>query len=236
MIQRLKQSLLTLILIGTIAPAMAQSGTSYTVRDFEVWTGAQLKYKLSDNWQVGLEQQQRLKDDASTVDAYFTELTLKRKLGDNFSVGFGSRYVRNNDTEGKIQGYENRFRWNADLGYKHSINDLSLKYRLRYQSRNEIGIEDEPKTVFRLKAGADYNINNWKFDPKIAAELFNGISTSEGFYKARFTLGTDYKTKKIGEFGVYYRMERELTGLYPKTTNIAGFSYAYTLKKKKNDK
>lgn len=218
-----------------IPDASAQDGEYYTVRDFEVWTAASLKYKINKKWSAGLEQQFRFKDDASTIDQYFTEAELKRKLGKHFSAALGGRYIRKNDTEGKIQGYENRFRWNVDLAYKHDIDRLSLKYRVRYQSRNEISVEDENKTTFRLKVASEYNIKKWAFDPKFSAELFNGLSDNEGFNRLRMTLGTEYKTKNLGEIGAFYRIERELTGIYPKTTNIAGFTYQYTLKRK-NDK
>lgn len=224
-------------LLAASLEAKAQSGTYYTVRDFEVWTGASIKYKMNKKTSVSLEQQLRLKDDASTVDMFFTEMGLNRKIGEHFSVALGTRYIRKNDTEGKKQGYENQFRWNGDLAYQHNISRLSLVYRLRYQSRNQIGVDDVNNTTWRFKVGTEYNIKKWAFDPKFAAEIFNGVSSSEGFNKLRLTAGTSYKMKNIGEISLYYRMEKELLGLYPMTTNIAGFNYKYTLKnKKKNDK
>ena len=42
-----------------------------------------------------------------------------------------------------------------------------------------------------------------------------------------------YGFKKYGEFGAYYRLERELGINYPKTTSIVGLNYVYTFKKRK---
>ena len=41
------------------------------------------------------------------------------------------------------------------------------------------------------------------------------------------------KTTLPGELGAYVRMEKELTGVYRKTTNIIGIQYVYTIKAKK---
>ncbi|MFT5512899.1 MAG: hypothetical protein ACI8SE_001298 [Bacteroidia bacterium] len=224
----------------TIPECIAQSGTYYTVRDFEAWSSVGLKFKIDKKWSLSFEEQLRLRDDASNVDIYFSELGLNYKLDKHFGFGLAGRFIRDNDDQGKIQGYENHFRWNADVLYKHKINRFDLKYRVRYQSKDELGVANtvnDPRTnTVRFKFGADYNFKDWKFDPEFSSEIFKKTESDEGFNKFRLTLGTTYETKKIGDFGVFYRMEKELTGLYPKTTNIAGLKYRYTIKRKKNDK
>lgn len=219
--------------LAIVPQAKAQDGNYYTVRDFEVWSAAKFKYKINKDWSIGLEQQLRLKDDASTIDQYFSELELKRNLGKHFTAAFAGRYIRNNDTKGGKQGYENHFRWNTDLAYDHDINRFNLKYRLRYQARNEMAVEDISQKTIRFKFESEYNIKKWQLDPVFSAEIFNGLTGNEGFNKIRFTLGTEYKTKKMGEISTFYRMEKELIGVYPKTTNILGIGYQYTLKNKK---
>ena len=90
------------------------------------------------------------------------------------------------------------------------------------------------KNYLRLKAGVKYNIKDWKFDPKFSTEIFRDMTkVTGGFDKLRFTLGTSYDLKKFGEFGAYYRLERELGFSYPKTTSIVGLNYVYTFKKRK---
>ncbi|MBU2018912.1 MAG: DUF2490 domain-containing protein [Bacteroidetes bacterium] len=230
----MKRLVLQLIIcLSFIEITAAQEGTYYTIRDLEVWSSAKFKYKMNKKWSIGLEEQLRLKDNASVVDQYFTELELKRDLGNHFSLAAGGRFIRDNDTRGNIQGFENHFRWYTDLAFDHKIERFSLQYRLRYQASNELKVEDISKKTLRFKVESEYNIKHWAFDPKLGVEIFNGLTDLEGFNKVRFNLGTEYKTKKFGEFGAFYRMEIELKGLYPKTTNIAGFSYQYTLKNKK---
>ena len=216
--------------------AIAQNGTYHTVRDLESWTSAKLKYQFSKKLDFGIEEQLRLKDDAKTVDQYFTEITAGYDITKHIGIGLGGRYIKLNDNLGKIQGYENHFRWNTDLAYKHKIDRFDLKYRVRYQNKDELQISeaqgDTAKHTVRLKVGADYNIKGWEFDPEVAAELFNRLNNSEGFYQIRFTVGTTYKFKKAGDLGAFYRIEKELQGDYRKTTNIIGVQYQYTLKRK----
>ncbi|PCJ64799.1 MAG: hypothetical protein COA58_11020 [Bacteroidetes bacterium] len=231
-----KHTLLSIFLVFTIS-GLAQNGTYHTVRDFETWTSATFNYKVNKKIKLSLNEQLRLKDNSSTVDAYFTQLSLKYNFTKKLSLGIGARYIRDNDDKGKIQGYENHLRWQADLEYKHKISRFTMKYRTRYQNKDELGITtDSAKTNFRLKLASTYNIKNWKFDPTVSTEIFNGLSNDEGLNKIRFTLGTKYRTKHVGDFGLFYRMEKGLIGDSPKTTNIIGFKYDYTFKREKKDK
>ena len=223
----------------------SQSGTNVLVSDFEGWAKAGVNVKLNKNWSFGLEEQLRLKSNASEVDAFFTELNARYKFETGLSLGAGFRFIRENDNEGKIQGYESHMRYNFDIGFKHSLDRLKLGYRVRFQSKNEIGSTIDPLDVasnhLRLKAGGEYNIKNWKFDPKLSFELFHHMEEGEenGLSKFRATIGTSYDLKKYGDIGLFYRLERELNPTYvdyPKTTYIVGLSYVYTIKIKTNDK
>ena len=241
MTKHLKNLFACMILLSIGLPlAIAQSGTYYTVQDFQFWSAVELKYKASKKLSLTLEQQLRLRDDASNVDIYFTELGLGYKIDKHFGLGLNGRFIRDNDDQGKIQGYENHFRWNIDGSYKHDIKRLDLKYRLRFQSKNEMGLaadQQEPATsTARLKVGADYNFKSWKLDPEFSTEIFDQLGSDDQFDKIRFTLGTTYQTKSYADFSAFFRMEKELKSLYPKTTNIVGFKYRYTLKRKKNEK
>lgn len=231
--------LLILLVFGLGPKGYAQEGSYVEVRDFEVWSAAELKYKWNKKWAFGLEEQLRFKNNASEVDQYFTQLSLKYIGFDHLEFGGALRFIRDNDNVGAVQGYENHLRFHVDLGYKYKLSKFSIKHRLRYQNRNELGISEEDgdyaKQNFRFKTSLKYNIKDWKFDPEIAGEIFYHKEFGEvsAFNKYRLTLGTDYKIKKFGEIGAFYRMEHELNVSFPKTTHIIGLSYVYTLKNKK---
>lgn len=215
------------------AASFAQdNSTTEVVRDFEAWTAAELNYKFNKKLRIGLQQQLRLKDDANTVDQYFTHLNLRYKLAKGLYVTPALRFIRENDDQGKIQGYENHLRWQTDLTYKHDVSRLALRYRMRYQSRQELQVEDENNTAFRLKVGSEYNIKDWKLDPDMALEFFNNLDGDNEWYRLRWTLGSEYSFDKAGDLGLYYRIEQDLIGANPKTTYILFLKYGYTIKKK----
>lgn len=224
-----------LTLLGNAA--WAQDGEYIEVRDLETWTSGKLNIKMNKKWHSGLTGQVRMDENSSELKNYFFQGNLDHKLFKGFWLSGGLRYITRNDNEGNTQGFEHYLRYQLDFIYKHDIKRLDFKYRLRYSNRNEIGVSlddgDTHVQYFRLKAGLDYNIKKWKFDPELSGEIFNrqvNGGFNNGFDAYRITFGTSYKIKGVGKIGLAYRMEREFDSYYPMTTNIIRIKYAYTLK------
>lgn len=222
-------SLLLSIMFASVSFAQTESD------DMETWTSVRLRYKASKKWSFELQEQFRLKENSSVTDQYFTQLTSKYKLTKKLALGLGLRYIRRNDNQGKIQGFEDHFRYHFDLSFKHSLDRFTFNHRLRYQNKNELGVSEEEgdfaKKNIRLKTAVTYNVRKWKLDPKLSAEIFNKSHEggTNGFSKYRVTLGTSYDLKKAGEIALYYRMEKELNTSLPRKVDILGFNYIYTL-------
>ena len=241
MIMRLlknKQASFVIIIMCFMQITQSFSQTDDT-SDWAAWNTIGLNYKLNKKWSFSLEEQLRLKEDISEIDEYFTQLSAEYKIVKNFRLGGGLRYIRENDNQGNIQGYENYFRFNLDATYKHKLNRFSLGYRLRYQNKNELGVSsdegDYANQNIRLKTSIKYNVKNWSLDPKFSAEIFNRFqedNDNNGFNKYRLTIGTDYDIKNFGEIGLFYRFEKDLNVDIPETTNIIGLKYTYTFKNK----
>jgi hypothetical protein len=236
-------SIATIFIVSILlcSKVSAQDGTYVEVRDLETWSSAGVKLNLDKRWEFGLSEQLRLKTNSSVVSSYFTAFKINYIGWKRWELGGGFRFLRDNDTKGGIQGFENHSRYHIELAYKHKINRFKLAYRLRFQRKNELGVsEDEgdyPNRYLRLKLGLGYNLKNWKLDPKFSTEIFRHYEQGEenGFDKIRWTIGTEYKMKKLGALKLFYRMERELNITYPKTTNIFGLSYVYTFKIKTDE-
>lgn len=201
-------------------------------KDLESWNSISLKYKLNKKWDFDLETQLRLKEDISEISEYFGEFNTTYSISKSFKLGAGFRYIRENDNVGNVQGYENHFRYHLDALYKHKISDFSIKYRLRYQNKNELGVDDYENQHIRFKTAVEYNFKNWKLDPEISGEIYNHLEkgAENGFDKYRLTFGTEYKLKKMGAIGIFYRIEKELNVSIPETTNIIGLKYSFTIK------
>lgn len=205
------------------------------LNDWESWNAVGLKYKLNKKWSFELEENLRLKENISEIDKYFTQLGASYKINKHFKVGAAARYISENDNTGKVQGYENYFRYHLEVIYDHKINDFSFEYRLRYQNKNELGVDDYANQHLRLKAAITYNIPHWKLDPEISAEIFNHIENGDddGFDRYRLTIGSTYDMKDYGKIKFYYRYKKQLNEEFPETKNIIGLKYTYTIKNNK---
>jgi len=198
--------------------------------DLLLWSSLKLGYEPNDKWDLSLEGHYRLKDNMSALDSYFGELSVFRTLVKGLKMGVGVRYILENDNQGLQQGTENHFRYNFDLTYQHKINRMALKYRLRYQNKNEFG-EPAGREAFRIKAGFRYNLRNWKLDPKFSAELLNRFGDrGQTGNRYRLGIGTEYKLKNAGAIAVFYRIQNDINGEFSSPNHIIGLSYGYTIR------
>ncbi|PQJ78863.1 DUF2490 domain-containing protein [Polaribacter porphyrae] len=84
-----KMSLLKIMLFCTIFFICNTKAQTERDKDWASWTTIALEYKLNDTWSFGLEEQFRLKENFSTVDEFFTELTTEYKLFKGLKLGVG---------------------------------------------------------------------------------------------------------------------------------------------------
>jgi hypothetical protein len=212
--------------------SIAQEVTTIVLRDFETWTQAGLKYEINDAFSVSLDEGLRLWHNSSQVDEFYTNLSLDFELFKNMNVGLAYRFLREND-EGE---YESHQRFAFDAEYKFKNKRLIIEPRLRYTFKDELGISKDQGDYLvknlRFRLLFDYNIKNWKLDPIFSAEIFRQYENgTEAFFdKIRFTLGTKYKLKNMGQIRMFYRLEQEFRISYPQTTNILGIQYKFTIK------
>lgn len=229
----MKQLILrSILLVFCIVPVFGQSETT----DINSWFVAAFEFEPANDLTIGIEGQLRLKEDISVVDQYFGEFNAKYKLPAGFRIGAGLRYIRDNDTQGNIQGYENHLRYNIDGSFRHKIERFSLRFRLRYQNRNELGISkdegDIHREAIRLRTRIVYDIRKWKLDPSLAIEFFNRFRSrnyDNGFNKYRITIGTNYKVKKVGRFAFAYLYENEFNIVDPRSYHILKLGYTFEL-------
>lgn len=220
-------------LLVLLAVLMNLSLFSQAENDLSNWTSILIRYEIDDNWDLGLEGQLRLKSNISTVDEYFSEFSIRRKLLKGLRFGLAFRYIRENDDMGGVQGYENHFRYHLDAVYKHKLGDFRFGYRLRFQNKDELGITTDEGDFairrLRFKTGLEYKIKKWPLDPEFNAEIFSRFEKNEDseFDKYRLTLRTSYSLKKAGSLGAYYRVEGDIARESPDFQHIIGLRYKY---------
>ena len=227
----IKVIIFLIIIFPCVTHSFSQEEKSLS--DFETWSSISVEYKTG-KWDFKVREQLKLKNNSTILNQYFTQLEAEYELFKNFDLAAGVRFIRNNDTEGNVQGLENLLRIQFDALYKINLSRYSVKLRLRYQNRNELGISslagDYPKQHIRLKSNFKYNIRNWKFDPDIYAEIFHSYQAGEEnkFDRYRLGVGTDFKIWNLGELGVYYILEKQLNEFNPLKANILKIKYTYS--------
>jgi hypothetical protein len=219
------------VLIGTnISFAQVEDSN-----DFAFWSSVGIDYSIGKKLKIGFEQNIRLKDNATTIEEYFSQFNIEYELFKNFEIAVGLRHISENDDQGKIQGIENHFRYNVDVSYKYDLKRFELSHRFRYQNKNHLGISVQDGDVVtqnvRFKTGLEYNIRKWPLDPDFSVEAFHRFREGETmrYSKYRFTLGTSYNLKKFGKFGVYYRYEGSIIPRTITSLQIIGLDYSYSI-------
>jgi len=210
--------------------------------DFETWNAINLKCKINKNWDVKLEEQLRFKTYSTEFDRFLTQIEVKynpnNKKIENFDFGFGLRHIFANDNIGKIQEYENHYRFHLDISHKFKKNNFRFKHRLRFQRKKEFEKNEQkiyyPSMDLRLKGYVIYKIKDWKLDPEISWEFFlhNEIGELNNFTKHRIGIGTDYDINKKQKISISLIKEGEVKVWDAKTIFILSIKYNYTFKLK----
>jgi hypothetical protein len=196
------------------------------INDFESWSSVGFTYKPIKKITLGIEQNLRLKENSSSIEKYFTQLSADYKLFKNFEIGLGYRFVRTQDDKSLPESnYENSKRLNLDATYKNDIKRFSYGVRSRYQIKKDANSSNE---TLRLKTEIGYNFKKWKLDPEISGEIF--YRPNEVFRNYRVTLSTKIDIDKDSSVKLFVLYENELNEPFPKSIYVAGFSFTHRIK------
>lgn len=208
-------------------------------KDLAMWNSIGVSYSPLKKLKLGLEQHWRLKEDITVTDEYFTEIQASYKIIKGLKFAAGVRFIKENDNVGKIQGYEDHFRYQFDLSYKIDVaKRFDMAFRLRYQNKRETGLDESieviPTETLRFKTSFEYNIRKWPLDPEFAVELFNRKGDGAFFIEQfnsryRLTWGTSYNLNKFGKLGIYFRYQENTRVDNDFQTKILGLKYSYSI-------
>jgi hypothetical protein len=211
-------------------PAIAEDND-----DLESWTGIQADYRASDTWEFSLEHQFRSKSNMSKFGNYLSEMTVTFDpepfdLMNPLEFKGGIRYYLSNDDKGKIQGIEDHIRFNLDACYDIEFGRFFTDYRIRYQRKHEIGVDDRHVWDWRYRLKIGYNFKNWKLDPELSYEAFfrDEEDAPKGYVKYRVFLETEFNTFKNQEIAVFVGYEESVKGEYGRML-IVGMNYNFEL-------
>ena len=185
--------------------------------EFELRNSVSYKIKLPNSLRLDFKQSIRLRDESLLFRQTFSEASLSYELFDNMKIFIPLRYAI----------FKDKVKTRASFGgsYKIQLNDLSFRYKARYQ----FGFEEQrdTKQVLRNKLYAYYKVSK-KYKPFMSYEIFNSIDSKlENINEYRVTSGLDIglRGKKAIKIYIQYKVE-DLEKKDTDGMNIIGFSYS----------
>ena len=186
--------------------------------DDELWTGMELKKKITSKIKLELGQQIRLKDHWSLVHKTLTDLSLSYKILPFVEFSGGYRYNVYEDKE--------KSRINFDIKI-----DFNIKYSpsLRFSLEQASEINEEPEDiVVRNKLSFEYPLSK-QITPYISYEIFHTIEDESFSYNQfRLGVGIKYEFNKDQSIKLFYIYEENLEKNEIENTNIWGLKYGYS--------
>ena len=225
-----KRCFLTMILLSSGILSFAQNS------DWSLWTSMEAEKKLSKKWDLGVEAQYRLKDNMSVTDQIRIGADISRKLGDYVKLGAGYELIAKHKIKQDNYVYRNRFRVQATGSYKYARFTASWRTRMQLTlmeteaPRGDIFEDDSYKWVWRNRFGLKYDIKKTPLKPYANVELFQHLfSGSEpGYYKNRFSIGTEYKLNKRHSLEAGYILETEVDTKKKYSNNVFKVGYVFS--------
>ena len=201
---------------------------------YESWSKVGVEYELNDFVNLNFSGDLRLKSIGNSYKKSFFQLESDFKIQKKLVFGLAYRNMDELDDEGGVQGHEKFNRYHANLRSGISLKKLSFRFRIQYQKKIQNKIDNAlERNFWRLKLESEYNIKNWKYDPRIGFEIFlrDEINFNENYERYRVYLGTKFNLKKRKSLSIRYIMQKYLTNQNP-TLHILRISYNYQIKKK----
>lgn len=217
-IDRKVRFLVLMVLLIQGVPGTAQE------QDLQGWARVQLERDITDDLELALDLQQRMKGNLGVFDRSMITVKADYDLPAGFGISGGVRYKLVKDEA----HYDSRYRLNGDLDYDYDLGALELGWR----SRIQYGIDDglraevlyENKLVNRNRAGLSYHIFGTRFTPFGSVEIFRHLNREQGahFYQIRYELGVELLLSTTSDLELFYKLEDEVNVSDPLLVHILG--------------
>lgn len=205
--------------------------------DLGMWYSVGAEKYIGKRWGIGAEAEFRTRNDMKTADRWSLGLDGEYKFSKHLKAAAGYTFLWDNFTEDislhsdgtynhwrpSYWGVRHRFHLdlaaNADLGRFN----VSLRERWQYTFRprkttdrydfdneewEQKTVRAKGKNVLRSRLQVEYDIPRCKADPYANLEMYNAWAVE----KLRYTLGVDWKIKKVHTLGFYYRYQNVRPG------------------------
>lgn len=198
----------------------------------KVWTEIGVNGKIVKDLDWAAELTTRF--GVNGIETVFPSVSIKYKVKKWFKPSVEYRYIVDREN---FDTYSNSHRLNFNADFKHTIDRLSIKSRIRYQYSFDRLVNSELYSpefdqAIRLKLGGSYDINNSFLSPVISGEIF--YNPTYGPYgqqltKFRLFAGVDIEMDGPHEISVGYIFDNRINISRPLTKHILSLGYSYKI-------
>jgi Protein of unknown function (DUF2490) len=208
--------------------SVAQSKQS----DAGMWSGAKITQPLPYGFAISFKQALRLKNNWTSLNQTYNDLTLSYKTNKYFSIDLNYRLSQRENTFSPAH-IDQRFNLDANTSYETNKFELTWRTRVQFRYR-DLGLRESsfvPKKYWRNKFTLGYELNKI-LKPFVYFESFNEFSfDTKEFNKYRISAGSRFRINKRNSIKIAYILQNSINTTYPLTENILRISYNYKLKK-----
>lgn len=181
-------------------------------KTFNVKAGLGFKYmNVYHDWST------KYKDDADGIE---NKLEPQYYIDNKYDFNLNNAYIDNRQrlTASLQAALElGRFKISLRECYQYTYTDTASYQKDKYRYDGDtwtVKTETDGKSAstsrkLRSKIGLDYDIPNWKYDPFVSYELFNGIDNGFKAEKSRITAGVEFSFRKMHNFEVAYMWQNQ---------------------------
>ena len=204
---------------------------SYGADESQSWTKISFEKKLPYSIKLELSQALRLRDQLSTFNLAFFEISLSYKDSSGLKINIPYRYTV---LEDKI-----KHRLSFGVSYQYTIKPVDLKARIKYYRLYENGesFGDSGVTLgdlIRSKFTIKYKTGK-KINPYISGELFHLYNTENNpFDEYRASIGIEIDLPRKNSINFFYIFKKEeIANSHLNEINVVGLSYISKLSRVK---
>jgi len=193
---------------------------SFGIDDTQAWTSIGFEKDFPHSLSLEFEQELRLKDQFSTINQTFSEVTLSYRVFNGLNISIPYRYAVFED---KIKQKKS-----LSISYKYGIKPISIKYRTKLQRIYEKG--ENVEELVRNKITIQYKLSK-KMEPFFSGEIFHQFNTDDdkfNEYRVSFGMIIDLPKKKSIKLFYIYKKE-DLYKIKPDKIIVFGFNFRFNL-------
>jgi len=201
-------------------------------KDFQTWYEVEVDKGLKYGIDLSAEFEQRFMNNSTRYDRTQVTLVAEYDLKDYLRTAGGLRFLLASDNESNVR---TRYRIHADATGSHSLYDVDLSMRIRFQ----YGFEDmiyfsdisDNSFVNRYRLKAAHHFFGTRIGVSASLESWGLFGSKDGrfFKRMRYVAGASYDLNFRSEFSLRYILEDEFNQVNPLTSHILVFGYSHSL-------